>query len=126
MKSDETGLEQEDKAAFNMALAYLQRLDIILKTCNEAAIKEDFKHWHNSVLALYRELSPQLNVELEEQFLSLMKSAHKVDVSLKNKERVHQYNPIVLTRAETFLRRAMHSKGLLMPSADDPGMAVLG
>ena len=50
MKPDEIP-ETENKSAFNMAIAYLNRLDELLKLCNDSSINNKIEIWFPAVKA---------------------------------------------------------------------------
>lgn len=52
--------EDRAKSEFNMAIAYLNRLNSLLTFCNERAINLDVYNWFHGLLAIKRELNPQM------------------------------------------------------------------
>ena len=124
LKPDEIP-ETENKSAFNMAIAYLNRLDELLKLCNESSINNKIETWHPAVKALYRELCPFMDNKQKEKIAHLLSSCYGTQTNIRTKETMRSYDSNGLERAEILLREIMSKRGLLVPRADDPSQAVL-
>jgi hypothetical protein len=124
LKPDEIP-ETEHKSAFNMAIAYLSRLDELLKLSNESAIKNKVDVWYPTVKALYRELCPFMDEKKKEEIKNLLDGCHSTQRDLRTKQPIKSYDYGGLEKAEILLRELMSKKGLLVPRADDPAQAIL-
>tara|TARA_R100001132_G_scaffold12993_1_gene11958 strand:+ start:115 stop:492 length:378 start_codon:yes stop_codon:yes gene_type:complete len=124
MRPDEPQ-EEQDKSAYNMAIAYLQRIDELLKLCNESSINNRVDVWFHAVKALYRELCPFMNYKKKEEIEKLLDRCYKSQTDLRTKQPIKSFDSNLLGKAEILLRELMSRKGLLVPKADDPSQAVL-
>lgn len=124
MKPDEIP-ETENKSAFNMAIAYLNRLDELLKLCNDSSINNKIEIWFPAVKALYRELCPFIDPNQKQRIEKLLEGCHKTQTNLRTKQPIKTYDSKGLEKAEIILREIMSKRGLLVPRADDPSQAVL-
>lgn len=137
---------KSEESFFNMALAYLTRIDKLLYRCQESAIKQDVNEWRQNLAAVFRELSIKLN-ENEEKEITGDESNVKdlkslLDSNVTYKEATFANinylanNPMIklkykslilllLDRLEIKIRRELQKKGMLLPSKSDPRYAVL-
>ena len=132
-----------EESVFNMALAYLQRIDKLLYMCQEGAITQSIPMWLNSLRAVFRELSVKLNdnekKELmgnESKLISLNTKCNYDDfANFKNinylfnnpqTNRTHRHIILyLLDQLDIKIRTKLQQKGMLLPSKDDPRFAVL-
>ena len=49
------------ESVFNMALAYLKRIDRLLYMCSMASMSGDIERWNTTLRAVYRELAIKLS-----------------------------------------------------------------
>lgn len=71
------------------------------------------------------ELTPYTAQDHSRLFLDSFKGSCEVKTNIRNKQREYIYDVEKLADAQKVLMMVMHKKGLLMPSADDPGQAML-
>lgn len=118
-------MPESDQSAFNMAVAYLKRIDTILNHCVFYSQRDDIHNWLRKVRALYRELSivkllPEQQTELDNAFKEIYLIYNK---GINNMSR----NRLLLKidKLEIMLRRIAQQKGMLLAKKDDPRYAVL-
>jgi len=118
-------LFKSDESEFNMAFAYLKRIDSLLYSCQESAIKHDIDNWILFLRAVYRELSVKLKdnemIELENFFKEVYSLSNNRATRYDNKSLI-LYK---LDSLEIKLRKYLQLRGMLLPSKDDPKYAVL-
>lgn len=137
------GEHHSEESVFNMALAYLQRIDRLLYMCQEGAMTQNIPMWINALRAVYRELSVKLNDEEKEEILGnkskLIELNVKTDyVEFSNFRNINYLfnNPktnrtcrhiilYLLDQLDIKIRNKLQTKGMLLPSKDDPRFAVL-
>lgn len=137
---------QSEESIFNMALAYLKRIDKLLYLCDLYSMKGDIERWNNTLLTLYREISIKLKTEEE---MNKIFGDEKTDFNLSDIKNIKvNYenstlgninrlcnNPIYLLKyrkyilfllhnVEIKMRRKMQEKNMLLPSKDDPRRAI--
>lgn len=133
------------ESQFNMALAYLQRIDKILYLCQKSAMQSNINSWVIQLRALFREASVKLS-EVEKN--EILGNGYKIDYKtlLDNNIEESEANfksiyclindPLyVNTKKNTILflldaleikiRRKLQEKGMLLPSKKDPTKAIL-
>lgn len=136
-------LNQE--SVFNMALAYLKRIDKLLYLCQQSAMSSNIENWTNNLRGVYREVSVKLNTEEKDDILG---NNHKINVATLTdsviKEEEANFKCIyfmmndprlkikykmtimfLLDALEVKLRGKLQEKGMLLPSKQDPTKAVL-
>lgn len=119
-------------AGFNMALATLERIHVILKNCYIYSSIKEPELWHLSLLALYREVITLIKPEEEKKYSKLLDDANKQKKKLSAEIFRVKNNPknrgsIVMTAEiygglqdlEITLRKIAHIKGLLMLDKED-------
>lgn len=134
-----------DESVFNMALAYLLRIDKLLYKCQEAAIEQNIDNWRNYLRAVYRELSVKLDpkekewingspddkttieellneyvTEEEATFLNINKLANNIHIRTKHKQKIL----FLLDALDVKIRSKLQQKGMLLPSKEDVRYAV--
>ena len=147
-------MEYQEESIFNMALAYLKRIDKLLYLCNMSSLNGDILKWNNFLRAYYRELSIKFTdeekeeIEGKEPFLIDINKSETLDNQeqsvLKNLKKDHaNFNNInllinnqryyntyrkqilfLLDALEIKLRGKMQEKGMGLPSKDDPRRAI--
>jgi hypothetical protein len=134
---------QSEESVFNMALAYLQRIDKLLYMCQEGAMTQNIPMWINALRGVYRELSVKLNDKEKEEILgneckliNISKEKNYNDFcnfrninslfndpyNSRNNKHIILY---LLDQLEIKIRFRLQEKGMLLPSKDDPRFAVL-
>ena len=141
MKPDTTTqyVERIEAPVFNMATAYLIRVNKILMAISTYSINNQYEKVFNSLMALYREISPYINKEnrwaIETKFSSAVKH-HRLDkdytsqakkvrgysLGSKKKEIIAMADKEwslftnILNDLNITLKGLVHSSGLLMPA----------
>jgi len=116
---------ESDQSAFNMGIAYLERINKILYMCQSAAAQNNLDLWLTHLRGLYRELAVKLQEKEEDDVLADFKNINLLinDPVKKNSEK--NFILYSLDKLEVKLRRYAQKKGMLLPSKDDPRFAVL-
>jgi len=115
----------KESAAFNQALAYLNRIDTAIKACNEYAAIEDLDSWYLSLCVFYRELLPRMDRGEYEKVNPLVKIGrifHINKIAGANVDKNRYYE--LLDSLDANLRVIMNAHGLLMPSKEDGAAAT--
>jgi len=133
---------KSEESVFNMAFAYLKRIDRLLYFSQEAATKQDVNAWLNYLRAIYREVSVKLKTDEEEDKILGKKEDKKADLNNLTKEDAtflninRLFNDLptkainkpkilfLLDQLDVKLRKILQKKGMLLPSKDDPLWAV--
>ncbi len=135
----------QEESVFNMALAYLKRIDTLLYLCQQAAMAGHIDNWTNNLRGVYREVSVRLtDIEKEEilgsnttinlQTLTddIIKEEEanfkSVYFLLNNKMYKAKHKKIImflLDALEVKLRKKLQKKGMLLPSKKDPTKAIM-
>jgi hypothetical protein len=123
MSSD---FESPERAEFNMAVSYLNRLNILFSQCDQASISLDIYTWFHSLLATYRELStwmPDLDErnkinESIKQINPMISKAYQAYSKTGKLEIPHELY-MLLHDLELKMRDVASKSGLMMKMADD-------
>jgi hypothetical protein len=118
---------KREQSEFNMAVSYLNRLNDLFYSVDQASIRLDIVAWYHSLMALFRELSTEMKQDeitqyetemisntmplLKTHILNLQKGLNEVDPKLYRK--LHNF--------ELFLRKVLKESGLqqkIMESAE--------
>lgn len=118
------------QSEFNMAVAYLGRLNALFYAADEAAMELDLYTWQHSLWVLFRELSTEMKDEEIESFTNDMEAtASDVNAALarntrsgKNEIKPDLYKK--LHELEMRLRKVLKSSGLQMRMTEDAGRAL--
>lgn len=133
---------KSEESVFNIAMAYLQRIDRILTSCWIASANQDIIMWHKNLCALYREVSIKLKSEEDSEILGSEKDGvldeqnvtykqatfRNVNMLLNHPSKNKTHRKLILfflDGLEIKLRRKLQEKGMLLPSKNDPRFAVL-
>ena len=134
------------ESQFNMAMAYLMRIDKLLYFCQRHAVKEELMEWAKYLRAVYREASVRLGPNEIIDILGNPKE--KIDFKKLTDDVIEDHecnfkniyfllnNPVyqkrfktrimfLLDNLEVKLRRMLQQKGMLLPSKRDPTKAIL-
>lgn len=147
-------MEYGGESVFNMALAYLKRIDKLLYICAMSSMKGDITNWNNALRSVFRELSIRLNdvernefegldenvidrnkdFKVDEKENKLIINLEKRHANFKNinllmnnqiyQMRYRKQICFLLDEIEIKLRIKMQNKGMLLPSKDDPRRAI--
>lgn len=118
-------MEQRDKAEFNMAVSYLNRINTLLMACDEASIKLDIYLWFHSLLAAMRELSTWMKAGEIQKFndkIAEINPMIKKAYDFSNRTGRMEIKPelyMELHQLELDLRQVANKSGLLMKMAED-------
>ncbi len=131
---------QSEESVFNMALAYLKRMDKLLSLCATYSMVGDIINWQNTLMVLYRELSIKLtDDEIKElqgngtRKVNLMNptkeeaTIHNINLFCNSRRNLNLYRKqilFLLNHLEINIRKKMQKKGMLLPSKDDPMYAI--
>lgn len=134
--------KESEESVFNMAFAYLKRIDKLLYFCQESGTKQDIDAWLNYLRAVYRELAVKLTTDEEQEILGKREDG-KADLSNPSADDATflKINPLImnpeikvqnkgqilflLDQLDVRIRRKLQQKGMLLPSKGDPRFAVL-
>lgn len=134
-----------EESVFNMALAYLKRIDKLLYFCQQSAISGNIDNWTNNLRGVYREVAVKLDAKEREEIVGTKKEidiktltddvikeeeAHFKSIYFlindpklkRNHKRVIMF---LLDALEIKIRTKLQEKGMLLPSKQDPTKAVL-
>jgi hypothetical protein len=132
-----------DESYFNMAIAYLIRIDKILTACWYCSYRKDIDGWQKNLRALYREICVKMNPAEEKDLLGNMndppienfKYITTAQVNFTNLNRLindpeksvtnRREILYLLDQLEVKLRKHCQTKGMLLPGKSDPNFAVL-
>lgn len=136
---------QSEESIFNIAVAYLKRIDTLLYMCQQAAISENIEAWYKYLRAVFREASVKIKDKEEEEIVGTTKDKINLDTLLdKNVEekeatfmnlnilmnniqvkQKHKRTILFLLDAlEIKIRRKLQEKGMLLPSKADVRSAI--
>jgi len=131
----------EEKTMYHMGFAYMNRLNLLLYQCNEAARTDDIEAWYKALMNLLKELEAEMQgKEREEQdktriagqkhFEEYQKKYANYMVTISSpRNRAYPFLippeiPMFMFKWELSLRRIIKRVGMLMPKADDPRFAM--
>jgi len=120
---------QDEQGEFNQAIAYLYRLDDILKTLNYASMNKQYDTKFDCLFVFYKELYPMMNVkdrQRHNEMAWVVRSKYEeYKRALKlGKTRISTEAIDVMDMWDADLRDCMHAKGMLMPKKTDPRFAL--
>lgn len=139
-------MHESDESVFNMAMAYLKRIDILLYKCQDAARAQDIDRWRSELRAVWRELSVKIKPEEEKDILGdpdkdipikeLLDKYIKpeeatfrsIDILANNQEIKSLYKSKILHLLDALdikMRRKLQERGMLLPNRADPRFAIL-
>ena len=114
-----------DESAFNMAFAYLKRIDKILYYCWSHSRERNIDGWLQDLRALYRELSVKLKDDEDKDIQQMFKD---INVICNDRARFLNERKVALFKLdqlEVKMRRLLQKRGMLLPSKSDPRFAIL-
>ncbi len=137
--------QNHEESVFNMALAYLKRIDKLLTLCQHSAFTGNTEGWLNHLRGVYREASVRLKEDerkeitgkdqkinlktlldnnIQEKEATFKNINYLInDVRIKNQHK--KTILFLLDSLEIKLRTKLQQKGMLLPSKQDPTKAVL-
>jgi hypothetical protein len=122
--------EVREKAEFNMAVSYLNRLNSLFYAADEAAIRLDIYSWFHILIAIYREISTEMieperkicDDEIQEMNIMVMKQIQNFQRTQKMQIDSGVY--MKLHGFELKMRNVMKESGLQMKSMSDASKAL--
>ena len=135
----------QEESVFNMALAYLKRIDILLTLCQQSAFAGDVDSWTKNLRGVYREASiklsddevkeiegdPKIKIDVKKLLDDTIEKEEATfrniyflinNNGLKNKHK--RTIMFLLDALDIKLRVMLQKKKMLLPSKDDPRMAI--
>jgi hypothetical protein len=123
--------EQELKSEFNSAIAFLNRINLLLSICDSSAMGLRMSEWYHALLVINRELSNYMKpLELTESHNFIARLKRPVSEYL-NIKKLRGLAPIkdelywTLNDFEIFLRRIFKGTGMESKMQDDPSRAIV-
>jgi len=116
---------ESDESVFNMALAYLIRIDRLLNMAQDAALQMNMDSWLNNLRGIEREISVKTNEEEDKDLEKDFNEINKFMANPQNKISNKQTILMQLHRLDKKMRRLMQKKGMLLPSKENAMFAVL-
>jgi hypothetical protein len=132
--------EYHEESIFNMAFAYLQRIDKLLYIAGMASMQGDIQTWSKCLNNLFRELSIKLTPEELLEMKGDDKDLEHIRKNLNDCSNLMCMNKFcnspmysrkyrkeclsLLSELEMKIRIKMQKKGMLLPSKDDPRRAI--
>jgi hypothetical protein len=121
---------ERQKSEFNMAVSYLNRMNQLFFLCNQASIELDAYFWFHTLMALFRELSTEMDKDQIEKFTTKSKNINiKVANVLKkfSGSGRREIPPDLYTELHSFemdLRNVLEKAGLQSKKMDDASLAL--
>ena len=122
--------EVRDKAEFNMALSYLNRLNSLFYAADESAIKLDIHTWFHVLTAIFREISTEMKeAEINKSNNKIVELNNLVMKQTETMQRTQKFSidPKLYLQLHFFeleLRAVMKSSGLQMKVQSDASRAL--
>ena len=117
--------ERSSINVFNMSLATLERIDILLRKLTEQMITGNTLLIQRYIIALYKELFPFLKPEEKKEsrkkFNDILLSITILDGS---KYSIKNGTNNAILEFDFYIREQLYKKGLLMAKGDDPSIAL--
>lgn len=129
MKEKDASQEEQ----WNMASAYLKRIDHLLTYCDQCQMNQYAEGWYSGLFALYKEIYPKLKEKEKWQAEVLL---NKMQIARRNPTKqggnsprekiVFMVNSEPFVNFELFLRTMLEEKRLLTPKGADPTKSFRG
>jgi hypothetical protein len=123
--------EQQLKSEFNSAIAFLNRINLLVSIADSSAMKLDMSGWYHSLLVLNRELSNYMKAEELKSNNLFIERLKKPMSDYLNIKKMRGLVPIkddlywTLNDYEIFLRRIFKDTGMESKMQDDPSRAIV-
>lgn len=124
----------ETQETWNMAKAYLQRLDNIMQEANFFSKHYDCRNWFMGLLSQFRELSPKIKGKLkdgemtkhEEQIQIIKKKLNQSIVKSIMFQTSPDYSAVYeeVHKWDMMIKESMEKLNLITPPAEDPRWAM--
>lgn len=118
------------QSEFNMAVSYLNRLNVLFYVADESAMDLDMYTWLHALMTLFRELSTEMSdAEIEELDKKLANASNEVNGSIMASQRngrreVKQTTYSALHKIDIELRKVLKKGGLQLKMQDEAGRAL--
>lgn len=129
MKKEQDASQEEQ---WNMAKAYLMRIDQLLTACDHHQMSQNGEGWYQTLFALYKELYPKLK-EKEKWQAEVLLNKLRYARSHPTKEGTQTRGQVIVkvnsepfVNFELFLRTMLEEKKLLTPKGADPTKSYRG
>jgi hypothetical protein len=119
--------ENTNTPKFNMALATLQRMDLLLRLASEKSLKKDYLGWYDALFTLRREIFPFIKPteydEVESLFKELAKKQWCYGKGSDFRVIPNELGRLIwyLDKINLTINKAMDSAGILMPKHIEGG-----
>ena len=126
-KTKENTMAENDRSEeWNMAMAYLQRIDIMLTHCAQCQYEGRFKSWYSTLQCLFKEIYPKMKEVDRTKTRSYLSKLSEVNQQWEKNKNL--YKPFLnqLFEFELTLRQILEDKSMLTPKPDDPRYALMG
>lgn len=114
------------ESQYNVALEYLKRsVQRAFDMCTECSLQRDCDGWFNALGAVHRGISPKTS---DEEDKDIEKSYLEIGDLMRNKINIIKKKGRILYmlhKQDMKLRKIAQKKGMLLPSRDNPGEAIL-
>ena len=124
------GEDNQQKSEFNMAVAWLNRLNYYFYICDDASHNLDSHQWLQTLMILFRELTTEMTEEIRQKWKREARQLFD-DLSRSNKQSMRTGQTGIqpdtywkLNDFEEFLRKTMDNSGLLKKMQDDASKAL--
>jgi len=117
--------EEREMSEFNMSVSYLNRLNFLFYTCNEAALTLDAHLWYHTLVRLFAELSSEMKEsELKDGYQKQKNLAPKIKSLVNNINQTGQHKITDdifedMLAFELFLRKVLKDSGLGLKMKED-------
>ena len=122
--------EVREKAEFNMAVSYLNRLNSLFYAADEAAIRLDVYSWFHILITVFREISTEMKPEEREVCNQEIQSLNEIVMKqYQNNQRTQkiQIDSNVYMKLHGFelkMRNVMKESGLQMKTMSDASKSL--
>lgn len=119
-----------EQTTFNMSLAILKRIDLLLTDIAMASKQRDLHQWFDLLETLKREVDFMYN-DLEKKMLNIyLKELIQLDNDYLNCKRISQFKDYsifhkLLESYGRFLKNSLYTRGMLVVHKSDVGSAIL-
>lgn len=123
-------MEERQQSEFNMAVAYLNRLNLLFYAADEAAMGLDLYTWQHCLWVLFRELSTEMKEDEINKFTGdIEAAAEQVNTNITKTSRTGktEVQPELYKRLhdlELRLRKVLKESGLQMRMSEDASKAL--
>ena len=112
---DESSIED-----WNMAKAYLMRIDQLLTTCDICQTRDDMMGWYKALYSLFKEIYPKLKPAEQQKTRELLDELIKLKNDALKDGQIIRTTPFV--DFELHLRQHLEDRHLITPKRDLSGL----